>query len=194
MSEKDEDGQVAETLSTEVPETLIANNDSLDSLNTSSGSLEVLCDNSALILPWKRFKKEIEGLGISPHAITINKKANNGGDIKLERSWHKGTLNSGASMTIPHGFQIAKSMILPRPSSLQSALYVASTQVDSFATLDSHNVQVFRGNSRVLSIPIGKESNSPLAGISRWIFLKNWKATIISTQNIELKVIHVIFH
>ena len=94
------------------------------------------------------------------------------------------------SITIPHGFQLTKSILQPYPT-VKNAIYLSSNSNDAFAVMDNESVSIIRGSVRVLSFPIEEtkdQKKSPVLGLSRWIYVKKWRVTIAATLHLELKV------
>ncbi|KAJ3215458.1 WD repeat-containing protein 87 [Dinochytrium kinnereticum] len=100
------------------------------------------------------------------------------------------------AITIPHGFQQLRTLLMPKPT-LKSVIYVSSTNNDAFAALDSHGVHLVRGTVRVMNLTTqggvdgkGRDiGSSPVAGLSRWIYVRKWRMTIIATLHLELKIL-----
>ncbi|KAJ3014291.1 UNVERIFIED_CONTAM: WD repeat-containing protein 87 [Siphonaria sp. JEL0065] len=94
-------------------------------------------------------------------------------------------------ITIPHGFQLMRTMIQSKPS-VKTVINVSSNNTDSFAVLDSSSAQLLRGTVRVASISVGEERSVPdshLTGLNKWIYISKFKVTVIATLHLELKVL-----
>ncbi|KAJ3331609.1 hypothetical protein HDU76_002721, partial [Blyttiomyces sp. JEL0837] len=92
-------------------------------------------------------------------------------------------------ITIPHGFQLTRTLMQPKPT-LRNVIYVSNTNNDAFLTQDAHSVCLVRGTVKVMSMSTGGErekSQSPVIGLSRWLFVKKWRITIVATMHLELK-------
>ncbi|KAI8848626.1 hypothetical protein BC829DRAFT_417412 [Chytridium lagenaria] len=97
------------------------------------------------------------------------------------------------AITIPHGFQQIRTLLMPKPT-IRSVLYVSSTHTDAFAAMDSHGVHLVRGTVRVMNLSTAGgaadgKTGSSVAGLSRWIYVKRWRMTIIATLHLELKIL-----
>ncbi|KAI8621898.1 hypothetical protein BC830DRAFT_1214475 [Chytriomyces sp. MP71] len=93
-------------------------------------------------------------------------------------------------ITIPHGFQLMRTMLQPKP--IKSVINVSANNTDTFAVLDTYYAQLFRGNVKVARISVGEEKGIPdshLTGLNRWFYVKKWRCTVIATLHLELKVL-----
>ncbi|KAJ3178754.1 WD repeat-containing protein 87 [Geranomyces variabilis] len=96
--------------------------------------------------------------------------------------------------TMPHGFQLSRWLYHQRPT-VRSAIYIPGIP-DRIASVDSHNVNVWKNETKVSSIPLippPKTPKSPLAGLSRWLFVPSIKALFIATAQLELKLLNTSF-
>ncbi|KAJ3241679.1 WD repeat-containing protein 87 [Chytriomyces hyalinus] len=94
-------------------------------------------------------------------------------------------------ITIPHGFQLVRSLMQPK-SCVKSVINVSSNTTDTFAVLDTYNAQLVRGAMKVARISVGEEKgvpDSPLTGLNRWFYVKKWRITVIATLHLELKIL-----
>ncbi|KAJ3153369.1 WD repeat-containing protein 87 [Irineochytrium annulatum] len=111
-------------------------------------------------------------------------------ELQLARSIN--TSSHLIAITIPHGFQSQRTILMPKPS-VRSVIYASSTNTDAFAAMDAHGVHIVRGAVRVMNVPTGGDkgiaANSPVAGLSRWIYVKKWRMTIVATLHLELKIL-----
>jgi hypothetical protein len=113
-------------------------------------------------------------------------------ETRAKHSQDSSNIRANLSVTIPHGFQIVRTYQQSRP--LKRALYVSSNQMDAFATLDTHRVEVHRGNAKIASVELGVDGQgrtSHLSGLIKWLYIKKWKMTVIATSYLELKLIGV---
>jgi WD40 repeat protein len=133
------------------------------------------------------------------------------GNLSDSQLNHAGNIT--APITIPHDFQVVRTITLQRPT-LKSALYIPNGSApEIFFTLDSHNVQVWKGNTRIKKLPttlakgetVTTASNSLAAemklksiiaggtgaggclNINRWIWVQQHKLFIVATTRLELK-------
>ncbi|KAJ3100249.1 WD repeat-containing protein 87 [Phlyctochytrium planicorne] len=117
-----------------------------------------------------------------------------GGSVGYRRQARQPLGASGShliAITIPHGFQQVRTLLMPKPT-LKSVIYVSSTNTDAFAALDTHGVHLVRGTVRVMNMATGGDKGNvqtPVAGLSRWIYIKKWRMTIIATLHLELKIL-----
>ncbi|KAJ3297615.1 hypothetical protein HDU79_002789 [Rhizoclosmatium sp. JEL0117] len=94
-------------------------------------------------------------------------------------------------ITIPHGFQLLRTLVQPKPC-VKSVINVSANNTDSFAVLDTYQARLIRGTMKVAGISVGEEKSVPdshLTGLNRWIFISKWRITIIATLHLELKVL-----
>ncbi|KAJ3333228.1 WD repeat-containing protein 87 [Blyttiomyces sp. JEL0837] len=168
--------------------------DSNENINAASEedlSLEV--DEKAQklpIQPWKQLRLLLMALGVSPNVQRLrSRQAGKTPELSSRTLNHPS--QSSIQITIPHGFQLQRTFMQPRPT-VKNALYVSQSQVDCFATWDSHNVQVFRGPAKIVSLPVTNDRDSvksSVSGISRWIYVKKWKVTVVATLQLELRML-----
>ncbi|KAI9145151.1 hypothetical protein BKA69DRAFT_1035792 [Paraphysoderma sedebokerense] len=108
------------------------------------------------------------------------------------------------SVIMPHGFQLIKSLLHWRPT-LRSVLFVPfNNQVETFFSLDSQNVHVWKGQMRHKKIPVAGAEFTPkdslsivqggnglagLVNINKWIYVKKLNVFIVSTSHLELKIL-----
>ncbi|KAI8810461.1 hypothetical protein BJ742DRAFT_800389 [Cladochytrium replicatum] len=169
------------------------------------------------IQPWESVKEQISTLlnskGLAPAFVEKPKDKNvrrvsmMGADTGsgLGNEHHGGVPSSTAmSLTIPHGFQLVRSMPHSRPT-VRSVLHTPSpTNADFFVSVDAHNVYVYRGADRIKKIPtIGIHSEHqddlPLAlggggragvfGISKWIYIEPLKIFVVVSNQLQLRVL-----
>ncbi|KAJ3161961.1 WD repeat-containing protein 87 [Geranomyces michiganensis] len=125
-----------------------------------------------VLLPWHNIKKKVQARAAA-------------------------TGSSGGAVlptTMPHGFQLSRWLYHHRPT-VRSAIYIPGIP-DRIASVDSHNVNVWKNETKVSSIPLApppKTPKSPLAGLSRWLFVPTLKALFVATAQLELKLINTSF-
>jgi hypothetical protein len=97
------------------------------------------------------------------------------------------------STVLPHGFFLVRTLHSTRPT-LRNVLFAQYCNIDFLMTLDSHAVSVWRGNSKIMSLPthVGEKKDgkkqSTVAGVSKWIYIPSWRNVVISNMQMELKV------
>ena len=94
---------------------------------------------------------------------------------------------------LPHGFFLVRTLHSTRPT-MKNILVAPYCNIDFLMTLDSHAVNVWRGNAKVMSLPthVGEKKDgkkqASVAGLNKWIYIPSWRSVIISTMQMELKV------
>ncbi len=94
---------------------------------------------------------------------------------------------------LPHGFFLVRTLHSTRPT-LRNILVAPYCNIDFLMTLDSHAVNVWRGNVKVASLPthVGEKKDgkkqSSVAGVNKWIYIPTWRSVVISNMQMELKV------
>ncbi|KNC99867.1 uncharacterized protein SPPG_05240 [Spizellomyces punctatus DAOM BR117] len=198
-----DDGDSSNTHSSDPP--------SLEAFATSgesTQSLDEILDETQLvgllIQPWRTIKRQIASIvARSPHFSSSPSSSQFGlaGTQSLVKS---GTFRSASPSsnptpvlptTIPHGFQPARVLPHHRPT-VKSAIYISSPHNDRIASLDSHNVNIWRGSTRIAQIANGGEkgtAKTSVAGLSRWLYVAKWKVVVIATLHLELKILDTNF-
>ena len=146
------------------------------------------------LLPWKELK-----------LILFNESLKNRPKKSMK-------IEERSSMTIPYGFQ-SLNFIQVTQDSLKSVLpmfqgndVIESLSQDSFATLDSQYITLWRGSHRTKKMAVLKEkegiSNSEsgksengqnsagCVGVTHWIWVGKYKLFIVATSFLQLKVIN----
>ncbi|TPX65902.1 hypothetical protein CcCBS67573_g07987 [Chytriomyces confervae] len=134
------------------------------------------------IVPWRVLKRKFGRVnvhGMDPNEISETRKRN--------------MASIAMAPTIPYGFQITRTLYHPKPC-LKSVLFASATQMDCFVSLDPHQVHVLRGHGRpvVLDCQV-KAKATAFTAVSRWLFIPKWKVTVISTLQLELKLLSMSF-
>ncbi|ORY36722.1 hypothetical protein BCR33DRAFT_855153 [Rhizoclosmatium globosum] len=150
--------------------------------------------NLPAIIPWKFMRSIVfSAAGIQPGT----KKDLDSMDIATIRKQQASSNTS--PLSIPYGFQSCRSVKHHKPN-LKSVLHASVTKMDCFVLLDAHSVSILRGNTR----PVVMSTDSPdklkkgmevsvFMGLNRWIFIPKWRMTVISTLQLELKILGVSF-
>ncbi|KAJ3120366.1 hypothetical protein HK098_004661 [Nowakowskiella sp. JEL0407] len=174
------------------PEKNVTNSSEEDDLITST-SVSVPNDSTA-IQPWRRVKREIQTLVSRANpASTLNTTSHTSKDSEGNIHDPYKTSASNISLSIPSGFQISKKLIHSKPN-LKSVIYESGVQgsnVDSFALIDAHSVQLIRGSTRMFRIPINVERGVPsesVGGIREWIYIKKWRV-IVAASHLQLRLL-----
>ncbi|KAJ3232785.1 WD repeat-containing protein 87 [Chytriomyces hyalinus] len=134
------------------------------------------------IIPWRVLKRKFGRVnvpGMDPNEISETRKRN--------------MASIAMAPTIPYGFQITRTVYHPKPC-LKSVLFASATQMDCFVSLDPQQVHVLRGHGRpvVLDCQV-KGKTTAFTAVSRWLFIPKWKLTVISTLQLELKLLSMSF-
>ncbi|KAJ1553927.1 hypothetical protein HK405_006494, partial [Cladochytrium tenue] len=141
-----------------------------------------------LVLPWRNVKRFLQSVGISKAAPSDSTS------VRTPQASRQASQTAGASppsghvlpVTIPHGFQATRTIHHAKPA-IRSALYVPSTNSDSFAILDAHRVTLLRGAVRAASHST-TDPGSPTAGLCKWLYIRKWRVVAAATMHLELKV------
>ncbi|TPX65187.1 hypothetical protein SpCBS45565_g05356 [Spizellomyces sp. 'palustris'] len=174
----------------------------------STQSLDEILDETQLvgllIQPWRTIKRQIASIvARSPH-FSSSPSSSQFGLAGTQSHIKSGTFRSASPSsnptpvlptTIPHGFQQARILPHHRPT-VKSAIYISSPHNDRIASLDSHNVNIWRGSTRVAQIANGGEkgtAKTSVAGLSRWLYVAKWKVVVIATLHLELKILDTNF-
>ncbi|KAJ1530007.1 hypothetical protein HK096_009025, partial [Nowakowskiella sp. JEL0078] len=155
------------------------------------------------VQPWKTVKTQI-GTILSSKSESNSNSGNFSQDLENETDDHGNPTPSSSALaiTIPHGFQLIRSLPHPRPT-IRSVLYVPPTSTsERFISLDSHNVNVWRGATRVhkisttgiqtakndLPLNLGGTGKSGVFEIGKWMYIKSLKIYIAASTQLELRV------
>ncbi|KAJ3113702.1 WD repeat-containing protein 87 [Physocladia obscura] len=123
--------------------------------------------------------------------VSKKRHPENENEDRKEDEEESGEKSHVLQVSIPHGFQLIRTLTQPKPL-VKSVLNTSANNADSFAILDSYYAQMVRGARKVASISVGDEKGVPsshLSGLSRWIFIEKYRLTIIATLHLELKVL-----
>ena len=147
-----------------------------------------------LIQPWTIIKKLIQNL--------IDKNSNSNENAKQSDSSSNASnesLNGNASgnysITIPFGFQLTGSLF-HQPDDMKSVLKLSSLWKDKYLSLDSQFVQVWEGDQKKIKFHVRKPHSkthfdaSTFLGLREWIYIEKWSLLIISTSQLEIKVMN----
>ncbi|KAI8806100.1 hypothetical protein BJ742DRAFT_870659 [Cladochytrium replicatum] len=132
------------------------------------------------ILPWRTVRREIQAI--------------------LAGSRPAGSLDSppstSLSITIPHGFQLVRSILHPK-ANVKSVLYLSSAaSADTFAIMDAHFLQLLRGSTRMFKMPATLDrssTESSVGAVSQWLYIPQWKIIIVSTRHLQLRILDLTF-
>lgn len=153
---------------------------------------------SSFIQPWTTVKSKIEAL------LDIKQSRNSHGSIAGESNdmLHLSALDDTEemhddkemSMAVSHGFRLVRTLRGSK-SAVTKCLYGSFYNTDVFYTLDSQCVSVWRANRRVKTFPIhigekkDGQKESSVAGLARWVHVKEWKAVIVGNMQMQLKIL-----
>jgi hypothetical protein len=138
----------------------------------SDAQLQQQLENPNPILPWSLVRQQIVHL-LNPRNHHPNHPGGGGlsppnaGGLATQHSAREALLHRLTqqqqqplanahilSLTLPHGFQLVRTILHPRPT-IRSAIYMPlNAQADLFVTLDTHNFNVFKGSVRTRKCPI----------------------------------------
>ncbi|KAJ3228092.1 hypothetical protein HK099_006717 [Clydaea vesicula] len=168
-------------------------------------------DENKQILSWKSVKKAISlnipKSYISPQHLNYKQVQQNNlqnpvsstKNLPREKNTKKkeAALNSQQvatqPITIPHGFQLQKQITKISNYPLKKVIFWDNL-VDTFSALDAKTCTIIRGSTKVATYSTAyhdnsnEESNS-CAGLIAWVFVPKWRALIIATTHLELKIL-----
>lgn len=163
-------------------------NEADDANSDSEVDEKALVANNELILPWKKLKLEIKN--------NLPKQLLSQQIPEIRSADKKDASIVTQSLSLPHGFQLVKSIGHSGPE-IQNVLYWPNSSADTFSCFDTHNAHVYRGNYRLLTTSIQIKANSDkqsaLAGLVAWIYVPKWRNLVITNTQLECKILDTNF-
>ncbi|KAJ3128530.1 hypothetical protein HK098_004160 [Nowakowskiella sp. JEL0407] len=159
------------------------------------------------IQPWKTVKSEISTNLMNSKSLFASENANvhlDDSGLQSGNGSNSSNNSTAISMTIPHGFQLIRSLEHSKPT-LKSVIYVPpTTTTELFVSLDTHNLHVWRGSNRIRKIntagiqtvkindlPISKggTGQAGVFGINRWKYVDSLKIFVVASTQLQLRVL-----
>lgn len=109
--------------------------------------------------------------------------------------------NAALSITIPFGFQMMRSLPHSRATIASVINIPSASTVDTFVSLDSHNIHIWKGANHVKNIPtaalpgrhdaVALRADSAklgVAGISKWLYVEKYRIYIVTSVQMHIRV------
>jgi hypothetical protein len=145
--------------------------DDIDDLSEESKEVEP----KEVIVPWKTVQKRLQA---NLKIWKANPKHEEGDPHAL-------------NLFVPQGVSLVRSM--HNQGAIKSAIYMPYGDLDRFACADAHHAHLWKAGRKISKMSIkssySNTSNwSDIAGLNQWIYAPQWKALIVSTARLELKI------